>query len=89
MRITRSTGEDRTVREIDFSRKLLFYSMIGFAIPVGTKQRDEDNVIFVWSTDNIAITVDGMKYRLDPGNPKEYERLKNNVITLFALNSLE
>lgn len=89
MRITRDTGEVRIVREIDFSRRLLFYSTIGFAVPVRTKQQDKDNVIFVWNTDYIVITVDGMKYRLDPGNPKEYERLKNNVITLFDLNSLE
>lgn len=85
MRITRGTGEDRTVREIDFSRRLLFYSMVGFAVPV----RGKNNIIFVWNTDSIVITVDGMKYRLDPGNPKEYERLKNNVITLFDPNGLE
>ena len=89
MRITRDTGMVRTVWDIDFSRRLLFYSMVGFAVPVQMSQPGKNNIIFVWSTDSAVITVDGMKYRLDPGNPKEYERLKNNVITLFALNGLE
>ena len=89
MKITRGTGEGRAVWEIDFSRKLIFYSSIGFGVPVVSKQPKKSDVIFVWITDDIVIMADGMKYQLYPGNPKEFERLKNNVITLFALNGLE
>lgn len=55
-------------------------------VPTGSNLRDE---IYFWDSNvDVKVTVGADGYILDKDNPMEYERLVNNLETLFALYKL-
>ena len=98
MKITRFNGNNKTTWEIDFSRELKLYNVAdphvskiehGICVPVVPSASSFRDELHLWdSYVNMLVTVGDDSYILDKGNPKEYARLANNLVALFALYRL-